>query len=79
MMDGWRHGAEDTGDKHVTRVLKMHLLHWIEKLNCTVPGASILEGWVGREPPDFGQWGRRGIVGSWTGREILLYLIMYSK
>ena len=38
-------------------------------------------GW-GRDPPDFGQGGR-GVVGgsqgSWTGRKILVYLIMYRK
>ena len=36
-------------------------------------------GW-GRDTPDFGQrsrGGRRGVVVSWTGRKILLYLIMY--
>jgi len=38
-------------------------------------------GW-GSQPPDFGQGvvrARRGVVGSWTSREILLYLIMYRK
>jgi len=35
-------------------------------------------GWGGRDPPDFGQGGRGGRRGSWTGRKIL-YLIMYRK
>jgi len=42
-------------------------------------GASILGGLGGSRPPDFGQgrsWGRRG---SWTGREVLLYLSLYRK
>src|SRR6218665_3435509 len=41
----------------------------------------------GLDPQDFGQrgsWGGRmgvagGVVGAWTGRKILLYLIMYRK
>jgi len=33
----------------------------------------------GRDPQDFGQGGHGGIRGSWTGRKILLYLIMYTK
>jgi len=37
-------------------------------------------GW-GSRPLYFGQgsWVRRGIVRSWTGREILLFLVMYRK
>ena len=41
--------------------------------------------WGGRDPPDFGHGGlvgggSQGVVdGSWTGLEILLYLIMYRK
>ena len=38
----------------------------------TLAGASILEGWGVRDPQIFGR-------GSWTGREILLYLIMHRK
>src|SRR6218665_1715444 len=39
--------------------------------------ASIL----GSQPPDCGQGlvGSQGVVGSWTGREMLLYRIMYRK
>jgi len=44
--------------------------------------ASILGGW-GSRPPDFGQgWSwevAEGSGGSWTGREILLQLILYRK
>src|SRR6218665_2678214 len=49
------------------------------------PGASIL---VAEGPPYFGQGGRvgvagrvaaRGSLGSWTGRETLLYFIRYRK
>jgi len=39
------------------------------------PGASILLFGKCR-PLDFGPGGRGGRRGSWTGREILLYLIM---
>src|SRR6218665_294978 len=57
------------------------LSFWKRLLSHCYPEASIL-GAEGR-PPDFGQ----GVVGrvaggsleSWTGREILLYLIMYRK
>src|SRR6218665_336611 len=44
-------------------------------------GASIMGGWESR-PQILGResWGSRGgRWGSWTGREILLYLIMYRK
>ena len=45
------------------------------------------EGLGRSRPPDFGQGGRGRVAGgrrggswgSWTGREILLYLIMYRK
>src|SRR6218665_2240362 len=62
------------------------LSSWKRLLFHCYPGASIL-GAEGHEPPDFGQGGRRegagrvagGSLESWTGREILLYLIMYRK
>jgi len=41
-----------------------------------VAGASILREGLGSRPPDLGL----GVVrGSWTDREILFHLIMYSK
>jgi len=37
-------------------------------------------GWESRPPQILGRgWGRGGSWGSWTGRKILLYLIMYRK
>src|SRR6218665_3067628 len=47
---------------------------WKRLLSHCYPGASILEA-EGRDPQILG----RGSLESWTGREILLYLIMYRK
>src|SRR6218665_273505 len=47
-------------------------------VQCLTPYRGVNPGGVGgSRPPDFGQGGCGG--GSWTGREILLYLIMYRK
>src|SRR6218665_3785482 len=58
---------------------------WKRLLSHCYPGASIL-GTECRDPHILGRGscvgrreGRRGSLGSWTGREILLYLIMYRK
>ena len=57
------------------------LSSWKRLLSHCYPGASILElkvatprFWAGSR-----RVGRRGSLESWTGREILLYLIMYRK
>jgi len=45
-----------------------------------IAGASILVGCTeGRDPQILGRRVEGGAGGSWTGREILLYLIMYRK
>src|SRR6218665_4191946 len=58
---------------------------WERLLSHCYPEASIL-GADGRYPHILGRGscgdrreGRRGSLGLWTGREILLYLIMYRK
>src|SRR6218665_3644463 len=59
------------------------LSSWKKLLSHCYPGASIL-GAEGRNPEILGRVvagrvRRRGSLESWTGREILLYLIMYRK
>ena len=65
---------------------------WENDRNCSEQGhqtvkLTILGGIGGRDPPDFGHGGRgsrrvgcgESQDGSWMGREILLYLVMYRK
>src|SRR6218665_3640288 len=54
------------------------LTSWKRLLSHCYPGASIL-GAEGRDPQILGRVVAGGSLESWTGREILLYLIMYRK
>src|SRR6218665_3905036 len=58
------------------------LSSWKRLLSHCYPGASIL-GAEGRDPPNLGRGAQGGSQGgaleTWTGREILFYLIMYRK
>src|SRR6218665_2612721 len=58
------------------------LSSWKRLLSHCYPGASIL-GAEGRDPQILGRWVAGRVAGvsleSWTGREMLLYLIMYRK
>ena len=59
----------------------------LEKASFSLLSRVVNPGGCGSRPPYFGQGGRvevagrvaGGSLGSWTGREILLYLIMYRK